>query len=73
MTWQLPFPFPIPPPLSTINCTKRTFKNICIYLYHICHIVYVMFKRLFAIQICYADIKLVVHIKLQVILKENIV
>ena len=25
-------------PLSTINCTTRTFKNICIYLYHICHI-----------------------------------
>ena len=34
-----PFPLPHlpPPPLSTINCT-RTFKNICIYLYHICHI-----------------------------------
>ena len=35
MPWQLPFPIP-PPPLSTINCTTRTFKNICIYLYHIC-------------------------------------
>ena len=37
MPWQLPTP-PPPPPTSTINCTTRTFKNICIYLYHICHI-----------------------------------
>ena len=39
MPWQLPNPPPPPPPpTSTINCTTRTFKNICIYLYHICHI-----------------------------------
>ena len=37
MSWQLPPP--PPPPTSTINCTTRTFKNICIYLYPIsCHI-----------------------------------
>ena len=36
MPWQFPFSFlihpPPPPPLSNINCTTRTFKNICIYL-----------------------------------------
>ena len=43
-------PSPSPSPIRTINCTTRTLKNICIYLYHICHIQVFLKLRKYLIQ-----------------------
>ena len=46
---SIPFPLPNPPPLSTVNCKTKTFKNMCIYLHHICHIHVFLKLRLYCI------------------------